>query len=260
MWKQHVLPALGQEAPFVDALRHALMTPSRLTQSGPSLQTIERLMQLCRRLFRVPGSEAMLTNLLDVIALALCELAIRTPYLVAADTRALAQMPEIIESFDVLLERGEPWPKGMLEASLVILAHTEADGPAASRQIVRLLPRLGLQAARTLVLPATLASGLHTLLLHPLRMELTAASLVAGRLARRLCSTGHGDLVVGAMDLSQGGKDTAPPVASSAELQARTAMTRAIIEAMGSIKTTAQTRSSTPAFANVISLSRWSPV
>lgn len=233
IWQQHVLPKLGPNAAHIDDLRRMLMEPSATVDQSPGLESIERLMQLCRRLFKVGETEPLLAEVLDRIAYALCSLTIRTPYMTPEQTRRIADMPETIESLDVLLQRGNSWPGAMLKTSLVLLAHSEDDdGAAAARRIVRLLPALGRGASKTLVLPQTLADSLHVLLLHPLILTSDRSELIAGRLARRLYATGNGTLVAAAMDLSQARCDVPADPVSAAHIRARSAMTAAIINVM----------------------------
>lgn len=256
IWQRHVLPKLGPHAAHIDDLRRMLMAPSAPADQPVSLEAIERLMGLCRRLFKVGEAEPLLAELLDRVAYALCSLTIRTPYLKPAQTRGIADMPEIVESLDVLLQRRNSWPGAMLQTSLVILAHSEDDdGAAAARRIVRLLPALG--QPKKLALPQTLADGLHVLLLHPLVMAAHDAEQVAGRLARRLCATGNGRLVATAMDLSLSQCELPPSPVSPALIRARSAMTAAIVDVMAHTAAPTLKASRNQPSTNVVLLSKY---
>lgn len=258
MWKSHVMPRLGDHARAIDGLRRMLAPPAP-GDHLPDLGTIERLMRLCRRMFKVAGSEPLLADLLDRVAYALCALTIRTPYLAPEETRGLAEMPEIVESLDVLLQRGNDWPGTMLQTSLVILAHADSDGASDSRRILRLLPALGRRAARNLASPEVLADGLHVLLMHPTIATVETGQLVAGRLARRLCATGHGHLVVRAMDLSQPASPTpavGPGPDRGARIKALAVMTSAIVEAMASTMAMKGRPGHARPFSNVVALAK----
>lgn len=257
-WRAHVLPRLGANAGGIDDLRRVLASPATPADQLLGLATIERLMRLCRRMFKVAGSEPLLADLLDRVAYALCALTIRTPYLTPEDTRGLADMAEIVESLDVLLQRGNAWPGAMLQTSLVILAHADSDGASDSRRILRLLPALGQRAARKLASPQTLADSLHVLLMHPTISSLETSELVAGRLARRLCATGHAHLVVRAMDLSQSISriETVGPV-PGAQIRARATMTSAIVDAMAATMAMKGQAGRSRPFSNVVALSKY---
>lgn len=258
MWKAHVLPKLGANAKQIDDLRRMLASPDAPADQLPSLDTIERQMRLCRRMFKVAGSEPLLTGLLDRVAYALCSLTMHTPYLTPEETRCLADKSEIIESLDVLLQRANSWPEDMLQTSLVILAHADNNGAAASRRIVRLLPALGQQASRRLASPLVLSESLHELLMHPTILSIEASATIAGRLARRLYATGNGSFVVRALDLSQpDAKGNAPQPAGGAQIKARSAMTAAIVDAMASTSVTKGQSGSSRPFSNVVALSTY---